>query len=175
MVRSAATLIRERGFHGVGMREIVAHAGGPRGSLQRYFPGGKAQLAGEALSLASSEYAADVEDGLADADDLDGAIDAIIAPWRRILLDYDYALGCPLAATVVDSVANDALREQIADFFDATQSMVADVLIKYGHPAANAGDQATLLIAALEGALILARAKRSTAPLDTVQRAFTGP
>jgi AcrR family transcriptional regulator len=38
MVESAATLIRERGIHGVGLREVVAHSGGPRGSLGRYFP-----------------------------------------------------------------------------------------------------------------------------------------
>ena len=29
MVQSAATLIRERGIHGTGLREVVAHSGGP--------------------------------------------------------------------------------------------------------------------------------------------------
>src|SRR6476660_4840144 len=52
MVRSAATLMRERGIHGVGLREIVVHSGGPRGSLGRYFPGGKTQLMGEAIDVA---------------------------------------------------------------------------------------------------------------------------
>ena len=52
MVRSAATLMRERGIHGVGLREIVAHSGGPRGSLGRYFPGGKTQLMTEAIDVA---------------------------------------------------------------------------------------------------------------------------
>jgi hypothetical protein len=33
--------MRERGIHGVGLREIVTHSGGPRGSLGRYFHGGK--------------------------------------------------------------------------------------------------------------------------------------
>ena len=51
MVRSAATLLRARGVHGVGLREIVAHSGGPRGSLGRFFPGGKTQLMTEALDL----------------------------------------------------------------------------------------------------------------------------
>ena len=37
MVQSAATLIRERGIHGTGLREVVAHSGGPRGSLGRFF------------------------------------------------------------------------------------------------------------------------------------------
>src|SRR6478672_3627950 len=35
IVRSAVELVRERGVHGVGLRQIVAHADGPRGSLQR--------------------------------------------------------------------------------------------------------------------------------------------
>jgi AcrR family transcriptional regulator len=51
MAHSAGVLVRERGVHGVGLREIVAHAGGPRGSLQRYFPGGKTQLIAEALDI----------------------------------------------------------------------------------------------------------------------------
>jgi AcrR family transcriptional regulator len=50
MVRSAMTLVRERGVDGVGMREIVAHSGGPRASLQHYFPGGKTQVVTEAAT-----------------------------------------------------------------------------------------------------------------------------
>ena len=52
MVQSAATLIRERGIHGTGLREVVAHSGGPRGSLGRFFPGGKTQLVTEAIDVA---------------------------------------------------------------------------------------------------------------------------
>ena len=52
MVQSAATLMRERGIHGVGLREVVTHSGGPRGSLGRYFPGGKTQLMTEAIDVA---------------------------------------------------------------------------------------------------------------------------
>src|SRR2546422_9090063 len=55
MVRSAATLMRERGIHGVGLREIVTHSGGPRGSLGRYFPGGKTPLMTEAIDIALAD------------------------------------------------------------------------------------------------------------------------
>jgi len=99
MVHSAGVLVRERGVHGVGLREIVAHAGGPRGSLQRYFPGGKTQLVAEALDLAGADLAADTEPKLSEARTLAAAIDAVIAPWRQLLLDSDFTLGCPIAAT----------------------------------------------------------------------------
>src|SRR6476660_2369593 len=67
IVRSAAALVRERGVHGLGLRQIVAHADGPRGSLQRYFPGGKAQLITEAINLAAAEVWDDTESGLVEA------------------------------------------------------------------------------------------------------------
>ena len=52
------------------------------------------------------------------------------------------------------------------------QGSVADVYVKFGDPSAVADEQSTVLLAALEGALILARARRSTEPLDTVKRYF---
>ena len=52
MVHSATVVEREGGVHSVGLREIVAHAGGPRGSLQRNFPGGKTQPIAEVLDAA---------------------------------------------------------------------------------------------------------------------------
>ena len=97
IVRSAAALVRERGVHGVGLREIVANAGGPRGSLQRYFPGGKTQLITEALNLAGVEVLGDTESGLREATTLADAIDAIFAPWRRVLVESNFTMGCPFA------------------------------------------------------------------------------
>src|SRR5918911_1682965 len=49
-VRSAALLFRERGVAGTGLRDVVEHAGAPRGSLQHYFPGGKRELLAEAMA-----------------------------------------------------------------------------------------------------------------------------
>ena len=95
IVRSAAALVRERGVHGVGLRQIVAHADAPRGSLQRYFPGGKTQLITEALNLAGAEVLHDTESGLLEAATLADAIDAIFAPWRQVLLESDFTMGCP--------------------------------------------------------------------------------
>jgi hypothetical protein len=46
-------------------------------------------------------------------------------------------------------------------------------LVKFGVQESTADDDATVLLAALEGALILSRANQSTQPLDTVQRFFT--
>src|SRR5438034_8989202 len=161
MVRSAATLIRERGIHGTGLREVVAHSGGPRGSLGRFFPGGKTQLVTEAIDVALVDLFGDLERTLGDAETFPEAISVIVAPWRRLLVDHEFALGCPLAATIVDAADNDGLRVHVGGLLARWQASVAGVYVKFGDPAAEADEQSTVLLAALEGALILARARRS--------------
>jgi uncharacterized protein YehS (DUF1456 family) len=96
----------------------------------------------------------------------------IVASWRRLLVDHDFALGCPLAATVVDAADNDDLRVHVSELLAQWQASVAEVYVKFGDEAAVADEPSTVLLAALEGALILARARRSTEPLDTVERYF---
>lgn len=172
IVRSAATLVRERGVHGVGMREIVAHSGGSRGSLGRYFPGGKTQLVNEALDLAVAELSKDTGEALARAKTLPEAIAVIVRPWRDLLVEHDYAQGCPIAATVIDASDNDQLRTHVSELLARWQASVADVYVKFGAPRSTAGDQAMVLLAAIEGALVLARARRSTQPLDAVEQHF---
>ena len=173
IVRSAAALVRERGVHGVGLRQIVAHADGPRGSLQRYFPGGKTQLITEALNLAGAEVLEETESGLRDATTLDDAIDAIFAPWRRVLVESNFTMGCPLAATVIDAGGDDRLRQEACALLDQWRDSVHAALLDFGARESTAEDDASVLLAALEGALILSRASQSTQPLDTVQRFFT--
>jgi AcrR family transcriptional regulator len=170
MVRSAATLIRERGIHGTGLREVVAHSGGPRGSLGRFFPGGKTQLVAEAIDVALDEIFGDFERTLGEAETFPEAISVIVTPWRRLLVDHDFALGCPLAATICDAADNDSLRTHVSEKFAGWRTPVVASYSRFGATRAEAEAHATVLMAALEGALILARAQRNIEPLDTVER-----
>jgi hypothetical protein len=53
------------------------------------------------------------------------------------------------------------------------QDSVRDALVRFGVPKSTADDDASVLVAALEGALILSRADGSAQPLDTMQRFLT--
>jgi AcrR family transcriptional regulator len=171
MVRSAMALICVRGVNGTGLRDVVQHADAPRGSLQHYFPRGKEQLVREALALAGRTASRTVrrlqDDGtpVAPSDVLAAMVDA----WRGWLTETDYALGCPVVATVADAVAvTPGLRAAAAETFDVWQGSVADVLTYAGIPEDRTPSLAALLLSALEGAIVLSRARRSLEPLDTV-------
>src|ERR1700716_2963519 len=85
MVRSAGMLMRERGIHGVGLREVVTHSGGPRGSLGRDFPGGKTQLMTEAIDVVLASLFDEVDRALVEVESFPEAIGVIVTPWRRLL------------------------------------------------------------------------------------------
>ena len=69
----------------------------------------------------------------------------ILAPWRHLLADNEFALGCPLAATVVDASENDGFRAHVSDLLARWQGTVADIYIKFGASPAVADDHATVL------------------------------
>lgn len=169
MVHSAARMMRERGVTGVGMRQIAADAQGPRGSLQRYFPGGKTQVMSEALEVAVADFSAGTQ-AAADAADLPSAIALVVDSWRKVLLDNGFRAGCPIAAFVVDVSESEPLRERAHDRFAQWQRAVASIFRRFGYDRARARDEATLLISAIEGAALIARAGRTIEPLDAVER-----
>ena len=166
MVRSAARLFGERGFAGAGLRDVVAHSAAPRGSIYHHFPGGKAQLAQEAVDLAAD--AATVP--LTRAPDPVAALHACLDDWRRRLEDSDFQAGSTLAAVATTPADVEGTREAAAAAYERWTETFADVLRENGVRRKKAARLATLASAAIEGALVLCRARRDTAPLDDVER-----
>lgn len=171
MVFSAAQLIRARGVSGTGMRDVVAHAEAPRGSLAHYFPGGKEQLVNEAIAWAG-DYSARRVRRYAEALDepTPGALYAAMASqWRDEFTATGYAHGCPLVAAAADVAAtSESLRQAVASAFEGWQRPLATELERMGVPPGRTGPLALLMISALEGAIVLARTSQDVAPLDTV-------
>jgi AcrR family transcriptional regulator len=173
MVYEAAQAIREDGVAGAPLRTVAARAGAPRGSLQHYFPGGKDQLVTEALAW-SGAYAADqVRAYLRDTrrPTPSGLFDDLVRRWAAELEDRQYARGCPVAASVVDeSHTNPQVRAAAAAALDTWQEPLRSGLRTMGVRPARAAALATLMIAALEGSLVLARAERDTRALRVVSK-----
>jgi AcrR family transcriptional regulator len=171
MVRSAAQLIRRRGVSGTGMREIVVEADAPRGSLQHYFPNGKEGLVAEALRWMGDVAARRVRRHVEHLDPPrpSALLAAIVEDWRVDLTAEEFTAGCPLVAAAADVAAtSDELREVLRRAFDGWQEPLAAALGSLGVPPERSDPLAVLVVAALEGAIVLARIRRSLAPLDDV-------
>jgi AcrR family transcriptional regulator len=175
MVRSAMALICEQGVSNTGLRQVVDHAGAPRGSLQHYFPRGKEQLVQEALALAGRAASRSTRSprGEEPARPSDVLLSMVTA-WRAWLRESDYALGCPVVATVADASSSNARMHAAAEqAFAVWQESVEAALRETGVPARRAPGLASVTISALEGAIIMSRSRRSLQPLEAVLHELT--
>jgi AcrR family transcriptional regulator len=167
MIQSAALLFRERGVEGTAFADVLERSGAPRGSVYHHFPGGKQQLAEEATRWAGEFMAAGLAAALEHNDPL-AALDTFAQLWAGILAQSDYEAGCPIVAAALEGSRTPAARAEAATAFNNWQQLLAEALAKSGVDPDRARSLATLIIAAIEGAVVLARAERTTEPLERV-------
>ncbi|WP_167105251.1 TetR/AcrR family transcriptional regulator [Mycobacterium sp. DL592] len=171
IVYSAVQLLREQGVSGTGVRTIIERAEAPRGSFQHYFPGGKDQLVGEAVTWAGDFAAERVEGYLRTArrPTPAGLFGHMADQWKSEYIARGFARGCPLVATAADIAATDsAVNNALRTAFEGWERAVAGALSQMGIPGARARRLAIVMIGSLEGAIALARVEGSVRPLTTV-------
>jgi AcrR family transcriptional regulator len=171
MVRSAAQLIRRKGVSGTGMREIVNEADAPRGSLQHYFPGGKEELVSDALLFMGDVSARRIKRCLSELESRtpSALLAAIVETWQRDLTSEKFSAGCPLVAAAADTAGtSQQLRQVLRRAFDGWLEPLSESLVELGVPLERSDNLAVVIIAALEGAIILARVRRDLTPFDAL-------
>ena len=171
MIRATVDLLRERGYSGTSLGDVLARSGGPRGSIYHHFPGGKQELVTEALR----RYAAGIRRRLAAVAETGSALEvvrALVGAMRDGLRASDYSVGCAVAGVVLD-LAPDLAPELVLPAAEALaqwRDVIATALVRDGFAPVRARRLATFVLAAFEGAIILSRAQRDTAPLDAVEQ-----
>ena len=165
MVRAAVDLFRERGYAATSFNDVLERGGAPRGSIYHHFPGGKEQLAREALQW----YAERVARALDSTGSAREIVDLFLASSREALVASDFSAGCAVAAVTLDlGPGEDRLKPSVADAFGRWRTVLTKAFTREGATPAQARRLAAFTVAAVEGALILARAERSAQPCDDV-------
>lgn len=167
LVDATGDLLRRQGFHATGLSDIVEESGAPRGSLYFYFPGGKDELARAALDAAGAEWRLRIATAVASATDLDGAIAAIIALLADDLEASKFQHGCPVAAVALETTS-ESVREAIVAHYADWEHAIVIYLVSHGIAAKAARQFALVALSAIEGALLLARVRKTRAPLVAV-------
>jgi TetR/AcrR family transcriptional repressor of lmrAB and yxaGH operons len=81
-----------------------------------------------------------------------------------------YRDGCPIATVALEAAASsEPIAREAVKAFDGWTGAIERWLRDAGTPSATARRRAVLVLAALEGALLLARAARDLAPLEEVR------
>jgi TetR/AcrR family transcriptional repressor of lmrAB and yxaGH operons len=171
LIEAASRLFAQQGYQATGLSQIVEESGAPRGSVYFLVPEGKEQIAVEALKLSADRIRHLLHSTAENSDTVTDWIRRIAASMAQSLEESDFRSGSPLAAVTLDCVneGNSSLGQACHRAYDSWIEDAAHLLQhKYGMDRAEAEKLAVSAIAAIEGAVILCRARRSTEPLSIV-------
>ncbi len=166
IVDTSAELFRRQGYVATGVKQIVAEARAPFGSLYHFFPGGKEQLGAEVIRASGAVYEQLIPAVFDPAPDLPTAVRDFFAGAAAHLHDTGYEDACPIATVALEvSSSSEPMRQACAEVFER---WIATGTARFQHGGlggARARELTITMLSGLEGAFVLARALRSREPL----------
>jgi AcrR family transcriptional regulator len=169
MIGATLRLLRSQGFRGTGMNQIVQESGAPKGSVYHHFPNGKEQLVIETLQVAGANVEKKITEALDSHKDVAKALRHYLEAYAREIGESDFQRGCPVGNVAMDVASSEPKIRSVCDeIFGTWTALIAKKLQVSGLPKTEASSLAEFVLSALEGALILCRAQRSTEPLNRV-------
>jgi len=161
-------VFREHGFEGASLSIIGERTGLGKGSLYHFFPGGKEEMAAAVLGEIDGWFAQNIFTPLRTDQDAARAI----AHMFEAVQDY-FKSGrqvCLVGAFALTE-SRDRFAERIRGYFAAWNDALQGALMRAGHGPKKARRRAEECLAAIQGALVLARAMNDPAIFQrTIER-----
>jgi TetR/AcrR family transcriptional repressor of lmrAB and yxaGH operons len=171
LIRTAMRLFRRQGYASTGLQQIVAESGAPKGSLYHYFPAGKEALGEAAVELAGAL----IRERLLELAKRHRSPSSFLRGYCKVMAGWmeesGYSSGCPVATTLLETAPRSpGITAAGQRAIDSWIEVIADVFVGDEMPRREARERAEAIVAAMEGALILARVRQSTRPILAVSR-----
>ncbi|MFE5738216.1 MULTISPECIES: TetR/AcrR family transcriptional regulator [Streptomyces] len=171
ILATTARLLQHQGYEGTGIKQIAREAKATLGSVYHFFPGGKQELAMEALQHGDREFAELLRTVLATVEDPADAVLAAVDAFADALRASGWTDGCPVTTTALETTGTSPeIQEVCAAAFRSWQDAVHDKLRTAGIPEPDARELAVTVINTLGGAEITAQVFRDDAPLRIAGR-----
>lgn len=169
LLASTNESFRRKGYHATALKEVVDLADATIGSLYHFFPGGKVELAVEALRESGAAYGELCVMILDAAKSPAAGVRDLFDGAAAVLESTDFIDPCPIGG-VAREVANteERLREVTATIFDLWISMASTRFVDSGLSKSEAKSLASVIVAAIEGGFVIARARRDASILRTI-------
>jgi len=171
MIITAVRLFQRDGYHATSWRGLVKEAGTPWGSVHHHFPGGKDELAAAAIETGSQGVIALIDHCFAQERDAASAVALWFELSRRSLVESAYAAGCPVATVALETTSTPgAVHDATQTAFSDWERRLASHFRRAGFSRAKATDTAIVVLALLEGAMLLSRVRGSVEPMRAASR-----
>jgi len=171
IIRAASDLLVDNGYYGTGLNLIVRRGKAPKGSIYYHFPGGKEQIAEEAILMAGRTLAERVHVSLVKKSSAGEAIRTFVDRMSFFVMASGFRPGGALTVIASETATtskklNACCRQAYALIADAFK----DKLREYGFSESQAAALSIAITAAVEGGIILSRTYHSRKPLRTIAK-----
>ncbi len=173
ILTGAGALFRRQGYTGTGLAQIAEESQARIGSIYHFFDN-KDALGEEVVRTAGAAYGAMVMGVIVDGpDDPVDALGAAFVQAARDLEATDYADACPIATIALEVAStHESMRVATAEVFEAWTTGLTAWCGRITDDPDDARDLALAVLSQLEGAFVLARARRSREPLESAARSI---
>lgn len=166
ILTATTSLFGRQGYHGTGLKQIVADAPAPFGSIYHFFPGGKEQLGAEVIDASAAIYLGLIDHFFAEQPDVVVATRAFFDAAADSLEAMNYADPCPIATVSMEVAStNETLRRACANAFETWAERAGYYFSNAGIERAKAKDLGIGVLASLEGGFMLGRALQDPVPV----------
>lgn len=172
LIRTTIELMRERGVAGTGIADILEGSGRSRRTVYLNFPGGKAELVDVATRTAGGYITAMIESAIAKSMGRTDLITQVGGMWRKVLVSSRFRSGCPIVAATLGRADSARASDAAGEAFEQWVALLASRIEGDDCDPEAARQQATTIIAAIEGAVIMSMATQSAAPLNDVEQSL---
>lgn len=169
IVETTSRLLEQQGYYATGLNQIVQESGAPKGSLYYYFPQGKEELTAEAIDRSAREFERIIETELARYDDPAETVYRFMLALAEHVQASDCRGGAPIATVALETAGHsERLTAACQQAYGRYQDAFAARFLASGFSEARSAQLATLIVAAIEGGIILSRTRRNAAPLREI-------
>ncbi len=160
ILASSAQLFNRQGYFGASLADIMRETGLEKGGIYNHFSS-KEQLALESFDYAYGLIQQRVRQALSGKFNAIERLLAIVTVFQGILEDPQVAGGCPILNTAIEADdANEVLRDRARSAMDNWRTTIHRIVNKgierqQIRPGVDADEVASILIATLEGAIML--------------------
>jgi AcrR family transcriptional regulator len=175
-IETAERLFRAQGYAGTGLAQIIAESGSPKGSFYFNFPGGKHELALEALKLYGDRVNSRILEAAAShGEDPIEFVRFICARQARELEASGWTLSC-LAQQLANELSpgDEQVTIAVARVIRTWIASMASALRCAASSDEHATRLGTVFISCLSGARGISRVVRSKAPFESVADSMAG-
>lgn len=171
IIEKAAMLFSEKGYYGVGLKELLDSCGVPKGSFYYYFPNGKIDLLNQVMEYCYEKMEYGIRTRYFTHDSLLEDFESMADGLGYRLTEKDHFVSLTMSMIGIESVyLDESINQKCQEIYSKWQKLYIERFLLKGYETEEAIEKAQAIFGMIHGALISSWIKRNNDDLQYVKK-----